>query len=86
MLVTLNPVRVDVPRSPRTTWPIQITYWTGTGLSRSYLARTAAIAFGLWSSPASAIAGSHGSARTPANTSMLATMRTISDAPARRRR
>ena len=86
MLPTPRPVRVDVPRSPRTTWPSQMTYWTGTGLSRSYFARIAVSAFWLWSSPASASAGSPGSARTPANTSMLATSRTISEAPARRSR
>src|SRR3954454_17492279 len=86
VLPTPRPVRVDVPRSPRTTWPSQSTYWTGTGSFRPYFSRIAVSARWLWSSPASASAGSPGSARTPANTTMLETRRTISEAPARRSR
>ncbi len=83
---TLRPVRDDVPKSPCTAWPIHLKYCTGTGSSSPYLARVASSASSLRSSPASASAGSPGSARTPANTRMLATRRTISEAPARRSR
>src|SRR3954468_9213550 len=86
VLPTPRPVRVDEPKSPRATCPSHLTYCTGTGFSRAYLGRRAASARWLWSSPASASAGSPGSARTPANTSMLAMSRTISEAPARRSR
>src|SRR4051794_14433540 len=86
VLLTLSPVFAEVPKSPRTTWPSHVTYWTGTGLSSPYFFVIAAIAFGLWSSPARASAGEPGSARTPANTTMLETNRTSSEAPPRRRR
>ena len=52
--------RIDSPKSPRSTRPIQIPYWMGTGRSRWYFWRIAATATGSCSSPASATAGSPG--------------------------
>ena len=72
--------------SPRTTWLSQVTYWIGTGLSSPYFARVAASAAGSRLSPASASAGSPGSARTPTKIRTLESASTISAAPTRRRR
>ena len=51
----------DWPRSPRSTPPSQMPYWTKSGLSRLYLARRWAITAGSRFSPAIAITGSPGS-------------------------
>ena len=53
-------LRIDSPKSPRSTRPIQIAYWIGTGRSRWYFWRMAATATGSCSSPASATAASPG--------------------------
>src|SRR6185437_4058716 len=63
---------------------IQCPYCTGSGLSRSYLALTAAITAGSRFSAPRAIAGLPGIARTPANTTMLASTSTTRAAPALR--
>src|SRR5215469_2236122 len=62
-------LRIDSPKSPCRTLPIQIAYWTVAGSSRWYFFRIAATAAGSCSSPARAIAGSPGSNCCRQNTS-----------------
>src|SRR3954447_19624169 len=83
---TLRPARRDSPKSPVTACVSHAKYWTGSGSSRPYFVRMSAKACGERSSPASTSAGSPGSARVPANTTMLARRTTISAAPALRRK
>src|SRR5919198_725301 len=78
--------RESRPRSPRSARPSQRAYCTGSGRSRPYLWRICATTAGSRSSPPSASAASPGIARTPTNTSTLATNRTTRAAPTFRRR
>src|SRR4051794_33336585 len=83
---TLIPARRDSPKSPVSACVSHAAYCTGSGSSRPNLTRMSASACGLRSSPASTSAGSPGSARVPANTTMLARKTTISAAPTLRRK
>ncbi len=78
--------RWSTPRSPCSASQIQCAYCTGSGRSSRYLWRTAASTAGSRFSAPSAIAGSPGIARTPRNTSMLASTSTTRAAPTLRRR
>jgi hypothetical protein len=44
---TGSPEKIEVPRSPRTTWPIQMPIWIGRGRSRPRLARMRAMSWGV---------------------------------------
>src|SRR5213596_346076 len=53
-LRTGRPLRIDVPQSPCTSLPSQITYWNRTGLSSPYDCRTLIASSSLYASPSSA--------------------------------
>src|SRR5215467_3793358 len=76
--------RWSTPRSPWRASQIQWTYCSGSGRLSRYLARTAASTAGSRFSAPRAIAGLPGIARTPANTTMLATTSTTRASPALR--
>src|SRR5262249_16562967 len=54
---------MELPRSPRTTWPSQARYWTAMGRSSPYRARNSATAAGVASDPSITADGSPGASR-----------------------
>ncbi len=70
---TLEPVRSEVPRSPRSIPPTQSRYWTASGASSPSCARSDATCSGVLFVPAMTCAMSPGSTRSARKMSTLAT-------------
>jgi hypothetical protein len=83
---TLKPLRGEVPKFPVTACRSQVTYWTGSGLSRPYCLLIAASTRGSLVSADSATAGPPGSARMPMKTTIDAMNSVTTEAPKRRSR
>ena len=81
--VTVAPVRIEMPRSPCSAWLTNRQNCTGSDWSRPYCCRIALSVSGVRSSPARARAGSPGRARTPRNTTTVASSSVRADCQAR---
>src|SRR3954469_6870491 len=81
--VTLAPVRIEMPRSPCSAWLTNRQNCTGSDWSSPYCCRIALSVSGVRSSPARARAGSPGRARTPRNTTTVASSSVRADCQAR---
>src|SRR5215813_7992506 len=62
---------MELPRSPRTTWPSQARYWTAMGRSSPYRARNSATAAGVASDPSITADGSPGASRMSTKAMMV---------------